>query len=68
MKNFLKLNHLYPWLKISRTMFLDRKKKSENTRSTQWLSLSSSDLIIPDIMLEIALESKVGRSSANVAF
>ena len=56
----------YSWLKISRTMSLDRKKKRENTRSAQRLSLSSSDLIIPDIMLEIALESKVGHNSAKI--
>ena len=46
-------------------MFLDRKKKNENTRIAQRFSLSSSDSIIPDVMLEIALESKVGRSSAK---
>ncbi len=46
-------------------MFLDRKKKNENTRIAQRLSLSSSDSIIPDVMLEIALESKVGRSSGK---
>ena len=41
------------------------RKRAKIHVARSGLSLSSSDSIIPDVMLEIALESKVGRSSAQ---
>ena len=43
---------------------MERKRAKINV-ARSGLSLSSSDSIISDVMLEIVLESKVGRSSAK---